>query len=125
MIHPGQPFIFHDHLLKKTSLDVFKFNYLKIEVSTCVNRFWEEQSVGRPTRVVQPVQRTINNSVHKYTNVHEQSGCQSLPQSTRMGSNPLLMVDVKVYHMSVNKNGFTPFANGGCQSQQEWAQTLC
>ena len=43
-------------------------------------------------------------------------GCQSLPQSTRMGSNPLLMVDVKVYHMSVNKNGFTPFANGGCQS---------
>ena len=26
------------------------------------------------------------------------------------------MVDVKVYHMSVIKNGFTPFANGGCQS---------
>ena len=25
-------------------------------------------------------------------------GCQSILQSTRMGSNPLLMVDVKVYY---------------------------
>jgi len=68
--------------------------------------------------------------------------CQSLIQSTRLGSNPLLIVDVKV-----NKKGFTPFANGGCQtllqstrmgltpslmvdvkvyySQQDWVQTLC
>ena len=60
-------------------------------------------------------------------------GCQSLLQSTRMGSNPFLMVDVKVcysqqervhtlclWQMSksatVNMNEFTPFANGGCQS---------
>ena len=35
-------------------------------------------------------------------------GCQSLLQSTRMGSNPLLMVDIKVYY-----------------SQQEWVQNLC
>ena len=35
-------------------------------------------------------------------------GYQSLLQSTRMGSKPLLMVDVKVYY-----------------SQQEWIQTLC
>ena len=33
--------------------------------------------------------------------------CKSLPQSTRMGSNPLLMVDVEVYY-----------------SQQELVQTL-
>ena len=72
-------------------------------------------------------------------------GCQSLIQSTRMGSHPLLMVDVKV--CTVIKNGFTPFANGRCQSllqltsvgshpllmvdvkvyysQQEWVHTLC
>ena len=63
-----------------------------------------------------------------------------------MGSHPLLMVDVKVY-TTVNVNGLTPFANGGCQSlphstrmgshpllmvdikvyysQQEWVHTLC
>ena len=35
-------------------------------------------------------------------------GCQSLLQSTRIGSNPLLMVDVKVYY-----------------SKQERVQTLC
>ena len=35
-------------------------------------------------------------------------GCQSLLQSTRLGSNLLLMVDVKVYY-----------------SQQDWVQTLC
>ena len=34
-------------------------------------------------------------------------GCQSLLQSTSMGSTPLLMVDVKVYY-----------------SQQEWVQSL-
>ena len=34
-------------------------------------------------------------------------GCQSLLQSTRMGSHPLLMVDVK------------------STSQQEWVHTLC
>ena len=33
---------------------------------------------------------------------------QSILQSTRMGSHPLLMVDVKVYY-----------------SQQEWVHTLC
>ena len=38
-----------------------------------------------------------------------------------MGSHPLLMVDGKVYYsqreyIQQNKNGFTPFANGGCQS---------
>ncbi len=91
-------------------------------------------------------------------------GCQSLLQSTSMGSNPLLMVDVKVYYsqrvwvhilcqwwmsksITVNKYGFKPFANGGCQSLQQlmsmgsnpllmvdvkvyysqrvWVQTLC
>ena len=35
-------------------------------------------------------------------------GCQSLLQSTRMGSHPLLMVDVEVYY-----------------SQREWVYTLC
>ena len=72
-------------------------------------------------------------------------GCQSLLQSTRMGSHPLLMMDVKVY--STLKNGFTPFDNGRYQSllqstrmgshpllmvdikvyycQQEWVHTLC
>ena len=58
-------------------------------------------------------------SVHTYTNVHEQSGCQSLPQSTRMGSNSLIMVDVT---LTVNENGLKPFVNGGCQSQREWVQ---
>ena len=43
-------------------------------------------------------------------------GCQSLLNSARMGSTPLLMVEFKVYHMSVHKIGFTPFSNGGCQS---------
>ena len=91
-------------------------------------------------------------------------GCQNLLQSTRMGSRPLLMIDVKIYFSqqewvhtlclwwmskstTVNKNGFTPFANGRCQSllqstnmgshpllivdvkvsysQQEWIHTLC
>ena len=59
--------------------------------------------------------------------------CQSLLQSTRMGSNLLLMGDVKVYYSqqewvyilcwlcmskstTVHENGFKPFANGGCQS---------
>jgi len=64
-----------------------------------------------------------------------------------MGSHSLLMVDVKVYYTTVNNNGFTPFANGRCQSllqstsmgshfllmvdvkvyysQQEWVHTLC
>ena len=110
--------------------------------------------------------------------------CQSLLlQSTRMGSHPLLMVDVKVYYSqqewvhilllmvdvkvyysqqkwvhalcywkmskstTVNKNGFTPFAIGRCQSllqttsmgshpllmvdvkvyygQRVWVHTLC
>ena len=37
--------------------------------------------------------------------------CKSLLQSTRMGSHPLLMVDVNVYY-TVNKIGFTPSANG-------------
>ena len=63
-----------------------------------------------------------------------------------MGSPPLLMVDVKVY-TTVNMNGLTPFANGGCQSllqsmtmgsppllmvdvkvyyrQRVWVHTLC
>ena len=36
------------------------------------------------------------------------SRCQSLLQSSSMGSHPLLMVDVKVYY-----------------SQQEWVHTLC
>ena len=40
--------------------------------------------------------------------------CQILLQSTRMGSHPLLMMDVKVYYSQ--RDGFTPFANGGCQS---------
>ena len=40
--------------------------------------------------------------------------CQSLLQSTRMVSNPLLMVDIKVYN-TVNENCFKPFDNGGCQ----------
>ena len=54
--------------------------------------------------------------------------CQSLLQSTRMGSHPLLMVDVKVKSTTVNEYGFTPFASGGCQvyySKQEWVYTLC
>ena len=38
----------------------------------------------------------------------DDGGCQSLLQSTSMGSQPLLMVDVKVYY-----------------SQQEWLHTLC
>ena len=60
--------------------------------------------------------------------------CKSLLQSTRMGSHPVLMVDVKVYYSQQewvhtlcywwmsksttdNKNRFTPFANGtGWQS---------
>jgi len=41
-------------------------------------------------------------------------GCQSLLQSIRMGSHPLLMVDVKVYYRQ--QNGFTPFANSKYQS---------
>ena len=41
-------------------------------------------------------------------------GCQSLLQSTSMGSHPLLMVDVK--STTVNEYGFKPFANGRCQS---------
>ena len=43
-------------------------------------------------------------------------GCQSLLQSTRMGSPSLLMLDV-TESTTDNKNRFTPFANGtGCQS---------
>ena len=40
-------------------------------------------------------------------------GCQSLAQSTRMGSNPLLMVDVKIY---LSQREWVYLANGGCQS---------
>ena len=53
-------------------------------------------------------------------------GCQSLLQSIRMGSHPLLMVDVKVYYNQ--QDGFTLFANGRCQSllqTTEWVHTLC
>ena len=37
-------------------------------------------------------------------------GCQSLPQSTRMGIHPLLMVDFKVYHSQ--REWVYIFANG-------------
>ena len=48
---------------------------------------------------------TVNkNGITPLANV----SCQSLLQSTKMGSHPLLMVDVKVYY-----------------SQQEWVHTLC
>ena len=40
--------------------------------------------------------------------------CQSLLQSTSMGSHPLLMVDVKVYYS--HKEWVQHFANDGCQS---------
>ena len=71
-------------------------------------------------------------------------GCQSLLQLTRMGSNPLLMLDVKVYYGQQDWNH--SFANSGCESllqstrmdsnslimvdvkvyhgQQDWVQTL-
>ena len=69
----------------------------------------------------------------KSTRMGSNGGCQSLPQSTSIGSHPLLMVDVKIYHSqlvlvhtlcwwwmskstAVNKNGFTTFADGRCQS---------
>ena len=42
-------------------------------------------------------------------------GCESLLQSTSMGSHPLLVADVKE-STTFNKNGFSPFANGRCQS---------
>ena len=71
--------------------------------------------------------------------------CQSLLQTTSMGSHPLLMVDVKVYYSQ--RVWVHPFANGGCQSllqstrmdllpllmvdvkvyssQRVWVHTLC
>ena len=65
----------------------------------------------------------------KYTTVNKNGfppfangGCQSLLHTTRMGSHPLLMVDVKVYY-TVKKNGFTPFANGRCQSLLQSTRT--
>ena len=54
-------------------------------------------------------------------------GCQSLLQSTRMGLNPLLMVDVKVYY-SQQKWGPHPLQMVDVKvyfSQQEWVHTLC
>ena len=80
-----------------------------------------------------------SSTVNKYGfNPFANGGCQSLLQSTRMGSTPLLMVDVKsttstrmgshpllvvdVKVYCVIEYGFTPFANGRCQSllrQQE------
>ena len=73
-------------------------------------------------------------TVHKYgLTPIANSRCQSLPQSTSMGSHPLLMVDVKVYYSQrvwirtfcqlwmskstiVNEYWFTPFANGRFKS---------
>ena len=69
-------------------------------------------------------------------------GCQSLLRLTRLGSNPLLMVDVKICYgqqdwvqthcewwmsksTTVNKIGFKPIANGGCQSLLQSTRIHC
>ena len=59
---------------------------------------------------------TVNENGFK---LFDNGGCQSLPQSTKVGLHPLIMVDVT---LTVNENGLKPFVNGGCQSQREWVQ---
>ena len=50
-------------------------------------------------------------SVYEFTPFSNR-GCQSLLQSTRMGSHPLLMVDVKVYYSQREYN--VTFAESIC-----------
>ena len=122
----------------------------------------QSTSMGSHPLLMEDVNVYYNQRVWVHTLAN--GGFQSLLQSTSMGSHPLLMVNVKVYYSqqewvhtlcywkiskstTVNKYGFTHFANGRCQSllkstsigshpllmvdvkvyysQRVWVHTLC
>ena len=105
--------------LSQTNRWIKVFHQLSSKVFNLEFSFPAKQKYKRYISIYYSPLHLIISSICLLQITTEHSGrCQSLLESTSMGSHPLLMVDVKVYY-SQRVWVHTPFANGRCQSLLE------
>ena len=126
---------FHYNIWTKPNLATSSTGHPGVPWRPCTLKIWKILVV----KLIKNSWRAITSSLKASMKSFESMGLhillwrQSLQHPTSMGSHPFLMLGVKVYYServrvhtlcewymskstTVNEYGFTPFANGGCQS---------